>query len=74
MTEVLPDGWSGEAPLQLSGGNAYSWHGDSINRWLPEAAENMMLAIDKKDFRVSPALDQYGALYPGGCRFVKWHQ
>jgi hypothetical protein len=49
---VLPDGWSGEAPLQLSSGNSYSWHGDFINGWLPEAAENMMVATDKREFQV----------------------
>ncbi|KAJ0415405.1 hypothetical protein BJY00DRAFT_293536 [Aspergillus carlsbadensis] len=51
-SEVLPDGWSGEAPLQLASGNSYSFHADFINGWLPEAAENMMLATDKREFQV----------------------
>ncbi|KAL4876725.1 hypothetical protein BJY04DRAFT_210375 [Aspergillus karnatakaensis] len=51
-TEVLPDGWSGEAPLFLASGNSYSFHGDFINGWLPEAAENMLLATDKREFQV----------------------
>ncbi|KAL2821191.1 hypothetical protein BJX63DRAFT_418206 [Aspergillus granulosus] len=50
-SEALPNGWSGEAPLQLSSGNSYSFHGDFINGWLPEAAENMMLATDKREFQ-----------------------
>ena len=50
-SEALPDGWSGEAPLQLASGNAYSFHGDFINAWLPEAAENMLLASDKDEFQ-----------------------
>ncbi len=50
-SEALPDGWDGEAPLQLSSGNSYSFHGDFINGWLPEAAENMMRASDKSEFQ-----------------------
>lgn len=51
-SEALPDGWSGEAPLQLASGNAYSFHGDFINGWLPEAAENMLEeASDKREFQ-----------------------
>ncbi|KAL4949283.1 hypothetical protein BDW69DRAFT_174804 [Aspergillus filifer] len=49
---VLPEGWSGEAPLFLASGNAYSFHGDFINGWIPEAAENMLLATDKRNFQV----------------------
>ncbi|KAL5044406.1 hypothetical protein BDW71DRAFT_215759 [Aspergillus fruticulosus] len=49
---VLPDGWSGESPLFLASGNAYSFHGDFINGWIPEAAENMLLATDKRNFQV----------------------
>ena len=48
---VLPDGWSGDAPLQLASGNSFSWHGDFINGWLPEAAENMLQATDKNLFQ-----------------------
>ena len=50
-SEALPDGWSGEAPLELASGPSYSWHGDFINGWLPEAAENMLLASSKRDFQ-----------------------
>lgn len=33
LRKVLPDGWSGEAPLKLACGNAYCSHGDFINGW-----------------------------------------
>ncbi|KAL4984977.1 hypothetical protein BDW68DRAFT_7401 [Aspergillus falconensis] len=49
---VLPNGCSGETPLQLASGNSYSFHADFIEGWLPEAAENMMLATDKREFQV----------------------
>ncbi|KAH8424749.1 DUF1996 domain-containing protein [Aspergillus melleus] len=45
---VLPDGWSGDAPFQLScgdtPGNGYCFHGDFINGWFEDAAENMLAA------------------------------
>jgi hypothetical protein len=49
-SEALPDGWSGAAPLELASGPSYSWHGDFINGWLPEAAQNMLTAGDKNTF------------------------
>lgn len=48
---VLPTGWSGEPPLQLACGSSYCSHGDFINGWLPEAAEDMLLCTDKREFR-----------------------
>lgn len=43
---VVPDGWSGDAPFQLScgsaPGNGYCFHGDFINGWYEDAAENML--------------------------------
>ncbi|KAE8149348.1 hypothetical protein BDV25DRAFT_3790 [Aspergillus avenaceus] len=43
---VAPDGWSGDAPFQLSCGdavgNGYCFHGDFINGWFEDAAENML--------------------------------
>lgn len=57
--EALPDGWSGEAPLQLASGPSYSWHGDFINGWLPEAAKNMLFAAGKREFHaVAGPLDK----------------
>lgn len=50
-SEALPDGWSGDAPLELASGPSYSWHGDFINGWLEEAAENMLLATDKREWQ-----------------------
>lgn len=43
---VVPGGWSGDAPFQLScgsaPGNGYCFHGDFINGWYEDAAENML--------------------------------
>lgn len=50
LRNVLPDGWEGPAPLELACGSSYCSHGDFINGWLPEAAENMLLASDKREF------------------------
>ncbi|KAL3290811.1 short-chain dehydrogenase [Colletotrichum asianum] len=50
LRTALPDGWDGPAPLELACGSSYCTHGDFINGWLPEAAENMLKANDKKDF------------------------
>jgi hypothetical protein len=47
---MLPNGWSGIPPLELSCGPSYCSHGDFINGWLPEAAENMLLARSKTEF------------------------
>ncbi|KAE8157994.1 hypothetical protein BDV40DRAFT_33458 [Aspergillus tamarii] len=45
---VAPNGWSGDAPFQLScgdaPGNGYCFHGDFINGWFEDAAENMLNA------------------------------
>lgn len=50
LRKVLPDGWSGTAPLQLSCsdtvGEGYCMHGDFINGWFADAAENMLKADD----------------------------
>ncbi|KAF5525969.1 hypothetical protein CGCA056_v003850 [Colletotrichum aenigma] len=50
LRTALPDGWDGPAPLELACGSSYCTHGDFINGWLPEAAENMLKANDKRDF------------------------
>lgn len=51
LRKVLPDGWSGTAPFKLSCGNAYCSHGDFINGWTKEAAENMLETTkDKRKF------------------------
>ena len=42
LRKLLPDGWSGAPPLALACGSSYCTHGDFINGWLPEAAENMV--------------------------------
>jgi hypothetical protein len=50
LRKQLPNGWDGKPPLELACGEAYCSHGDFINGWLPEAAENMLLANSKRDF------------------------
>ncbi|KAL3453536.1 hypothetical protein BJX65DRAFT_302437 [Aspergillus insuetus] len=44
---VAPEGWSGAAPFQLScsdtPGDGYCFHGDFINGWFEDAAENMLV-------------------------------
>lgn len=52
VDEAVPEGWSGEAPFELASGPSYSFHGDFMNAWLPEAAENMLLASEKREFQV----------------------
>ncbi|KAH6625650.1 hypothetical protein C7974DRAFT_204806 [Boeremia exigua] len=48
LRKALPEGWSGTAPLQLSCsdtvGDGYCMHGDFINGWYADAAENMLKA------------------------------
>jgi hypothetical protein len=50
LRKLLPNGWSGTPPLELACGSSYCWHGDFINGWVPEAAENMLKATDKREF------------------------
>ncbi|KAJ4129613.1 hypothetical protein NW754_003895 [Fusarium falciforme] len=47
---IFPDGWDGPAPLELACGSSFCSHGDFINGWLPEAAQNMLLVNHKRDF------------------------
>ncbi|KAI3572401.1 hypothetical protein IWW34DRAFT_637782, partial [Fusarium oxysporum f. sp. albedinis] len=51
LRKVLPDGWSGKAPFKLSCGPAWCSHGDFINGWTEEAAQNMVATTqDKREF------------------------
>jgi hypothetical protein len=53
LRKLLPDGWSGAPPLALACGSSYCSHGDFINGWLPEAAENMVseaVGVEKYDY------------------------
>lgn len=51
LRDVLPNGWSGTAPFKLACGNAWCSHGDFINGWTTEAAENMVATTaDKHTF------------------------
>ncbi|BAE54784.1 hypothetical protein F9C07_2200262 [Aspergillus flavus] len=56
LRNILPDGWSGSPPLELACGSSYCSHGDFINGWLPEAADNMVKdasSNDREYFQVS---------------------
>ncbi|RMJ03353.1 hypothetical protein BHE90_015604 [Fusarium euwallaceae] len=61
LRKVLPNGWSGEAPFKLACGNAWCSHGDFINGWTEEAAQNMVATTqDKRVFgEVNGALGGY---------------
>lgn len=48
LRKVLPNGWSGTAPIKLASGNAFSSHGDFINGWTPEAAKSMVQTTKDK--------------------------
>lgn len=53
LRKLLPDGWSGTPPLSLACGSSYCSHGDFINGWLPEAAENMVksaASVPKREY------------------------
>ncbi|KAL4983917.1 hypothetical protein BDW68DRAFT_193952 [Aspergillus falconensis] len=50
LRKLLPDGWDGEPPLELSCGNSYCSHGDFINGWLPEAAQYMLQDPSKREY------------------------
>ncbi|CAG8952155.1 hypothetical protein HYFRA_00000894 [Hymenoscyphus fraxineus] len=68
LRKTLPNGWSGPPPLELACGPSYCTHGDFINGWLPEAAENMLKANSKRDFQevVGPkGGDSPNAICPG---------
>jgi hypothetical protein len=58
LRKVLPNGWSGEAPFKLACGNAWCSHGDFINGWAEEAAQNMVATTEdkRKFFEVNGAL------------------
>lgn len=51
LRKVLPDGWDGVPPFELACGDSYCFHGDFINGWIPEAAENMLKSDSKRDFK-----------------------
>ncbi|KAF4969863.1 hypothetical protein FZEAL_10145 [Fusarium zealandicum] len=63
LRKVLPGGWNGEAPVKLSCGPAWCSHGDFINGWTEEAAQNMVATTeDKREFfPVNGALGEYNA-------------
>ena len=48
LRKALPNGWSGTAPFKLACGPAWCSHGDFINGWVPEAAQNMVGTTSEK--------------------------
>ena len=50
LRKVIPEGWEGEPPSELSCESSYCFHADFINEWLPEAAENMFKEDSKRAF------------------------
>ncbi|KAF5005417.1 hypothetical protein FDECE_8138 [Fusarium decemcellulare] len=51
LRKVLPNGWSGGAPVKLACGPAWCSHGDFINGWTEEAAQNMLATtLEKQKF------------------------
>ncbi|CAN8105950.1 unnamed protein product [Discula destructiva] len=49
LREALPNGWSGTAPVRLACGNAWCSHGDFINGWTKDAAQNMLATTASKN-------------------------
>lgn len=63
LRKVLPNGWSGTAPVKLACGSAFCSHGDFINGWTVESAKNMVATTnDKQHFSaVNGALGTYNS-------------
>ncbi|KAJ4365130.1 hypothetical protein N0V83_008748 [Neocucurbitaria cava] len=63
LRKALPNGWSGTAPVKLACGPAWCSHGDFINGWTTEAAENMIATTKEKQHfsAVNGALGAYNA-------------
>jgi hypothetical protein len=53
LRSVLPNGWTGTAPIQLASGNAYSSHGDFINGWTEEGGKGLVEATAQKQKYIS---------------------
>ncbi|KAF2833926.1 secreted protein [Ophiobolus disseminans] len=49
VRKVLPNGWSGTAPIKLACGAAWCSHGDFINGWTVESALNMVKTTAEKN-------------------------
>ncbi|KAH8730283.1 hypothetical protein GQ44DRAFT_723719 [Phaeosphaeriaceae sp. PMI808] len=48
LRKALPNGWAGTAPVKLACGPAWCSHGDFINGWTADAAENMIATTKEK--------------------------
>lgn len=74
LRKIIPDGWSGTAPLQLSCsdtvGDGYCMHGDFINGWFEDAAKNMLEADSdgKQTFKKVTGSHDAAGTTPSECK------
>lgn len=63
LRKAVPNGWSGTAPVELACGPSWCSHGDFINGWTVEAAQNMVATTKEKQkfSAVNGALGAYNA-------------
>lgn len=74
LRDLLSDGWSGQPPLELACGSSYCSHGDFINGWLPEAAQNMVddsPGNDREFFNVKGPNDNAAVCTDAGDRDLR---
>jgi hypothetical protein len=64
LRKALPKGWSGTAPVKLACGPAWCSHGDFINGWTVESAENMVKTTAEKQKFMAVE----GKLKASGCK------
>lgn len=64
LRTALPQGWSGTAPVKLASGPAWSAHGDFINGWTEEAAQNMIATTNDKQ-KFAPVDGKLGTFKAG---------
>ncbi|KEZ40795.1 hypothetical protein SAPIO_CDS8031 [Scedosporium apiospermum] len=53
VRSLIPQGWNGPPPLKLACGEVgegYCFHGDFINGWFDDAAQNLMKAKDRRQW------------------------
>lgn len=74
LRKIIPNGWSGTAPLQLSCsdrvGDGYCMHGDFINGWFADAATNMLQADSegKQKFKTITGARDTAGTTPSSCK------
>jgi hypothetical protein len=48
LRKMIPGGWNGRPPLELTCGSSYCTHGDFIMGWVEDAARNMLKSTGQK--------------------------